>query len=74
MLEFILLVVFLWLTVKAIKICWKLTWGLAKVIVGILVFISLPIFLLCMLVDGWAVSFLPLAVVGFVVLIFKGIA
>lgn len=74
MLEFILLAVFLWLTVKAIKICWKLTWGLAKVIVGILVFISLPIFLLCMIVAGWAVLLLPLAVVGIVVLIFKDIA
>ena len=71
MLELLILAVFLWLTVKAFKICWKLTWGLAKIIVGIAILFSLPVFFLCMIVAGWVALFLPLAVVGTVVLIFK---
>ena len=71
MLEFLLLAVFLWLTVKAFKICWKLTWGLSKIIVGILIFFSLPIFLFCMIAAGWVTLLLPLVIIGFVVLVFK---
>lgn len=64
MLEILTVVVFVWLLVKVIGLALKLTWGAAKLIVGLLVALALPVLVLCLLFVGGLALMVPIAVIG----------
>ena len=64
MFELLTIVVFVWLTIKAIGLAFKLTWGMAKIIASILVVLALPLLIVCLLFVGGAILIVPVAMIG----------
>ena len=64
MFELISIVVFCWLFYHALRLIFKLTWGVAKVIAVILCVLSLPLLLGCLLLAGGAVLLLPVVLIA----------
>ena len=64
MLELLIIVVFIWLSVKAIGFSLKLAWGAAKMIGTLLFVLALPVLLICLLFTGGIILLLPLILVG----------
>ncbi len=71
MFEILITVLFLWLGVKAIGLMLKLTWGLTKLIVGILIGLAFPALILCLIFAGGFLLLAPLAVIAIIVGILK---
>lgn len=71
MFEILTLIVFVWLMVKAIRLAFKLTWGIAKLIAGILIVFALPVLVICLVFVGGLALLVPLAVIGIAVGILK---
>ncbi len=63
MFELLTVVVFLWLMLKAIKLVLKLTWGLARFAVSILIGLAFPVLVICFLFAGSVALLVPLAMV-----------
>ena len=64
MFELLVLVLFVWLFVKAIGLAFRVTWGLAKVIAVVLFTLALPALIGCFLVASGIVLLIPIALVG----------
>ena len=64
MFEFLMLVLFVWLFVKAIGLAVRVTWGLAKVAAVILFTLALPALLGCFLLAGGVFLLIPVVLVG----------
>ena len=64
MFELLTIVVFVWLTIKAIGLAFKLTWGMAKIIASILMVLALPLLIVCLLFVGGAILIIPVAMIG----------
>ena len=64
MFELLTIVVFVWLTIKAIGLAFKLTWGMAKIIASILMVLALPLLIVCLLFVGGAILIVPIAMIG----------
>lgn len=64
MLELLTIIVFGWLLVQAVKLTFKITWGVAKVIAAILMAIAMPLLFVCLLFVGGLALLVPLAVIG----------
>jgi len=64
MFELLTAVIFIWLLVKTIGLAWKLSWGIAKVIAGILMAVALPVLIICLVFVGGFALLLPIAVIG----------
>lgn len=64
MFELLVLILFVWLFVKAIGLTFKVTWGLAKVVAVILFAVALPALIGCFLVAGGVALLVPVALVG----------
>ena len=64
MFELLVLILFVWLFVKAIGLTFKVTWGLAKVVAVILFTLALPALIGCFLVAGGVALLVPIALVG----------
>lgn len=64
MFELLVLILFVWLFVKAIGLAFRVTWGLAKVIAVILFTLALPALIGCFLVAGGVVLLIPVALIG----------
>lgn len=62
--EIAITVLFIWIFFKALKLTFKITWGLTKIIAVILFVIALPALICCLLFAGGAVLLLPLALIG----------
>ena len=71
MFELLTLFVFFWLLVKAAKLAFRLTWGIAKIIASVLMVIALPVLVLCLLFAGGIVLLVPLALLGLALAIVK---
>lgn len=71
MFELLTVIIFLWLLVKAAKLAFKLTWGMAKVVASILMVIALPVLIVCMVFVGGIALIVPIAVIGIAVGILK---
>lgn len=71
MFTFLTFVAFFWLFGKGIGLAFRLTWGAAKLIGGVLMVLALPVLGLCALTVGGAVLLLPVAMVGMAVAILK---
>ena len=64
MFELLTIVVFVWLTIKAIGLAFKLTWGMAKIVASILMVFALPLLIVCLLFVGGAILIVPVAMIG----------
>ena len=64
MFEFLMIIFFLWLMIKAIGFALKLTWGVAKIAASILMVIALPALILCLLFAGGLLLIVPVMIVG----------
>lgn len=59
MFELLSVIVFVWLLIKAISLALKLTWGMAKIIAGILIVLALPMLIVFLLFVGGAILIIP---------------
>lgn len=71
MFELLTVVLFVWLSVKAIGLAFKLTWGAAKIAASILMAIALPVLVVCLVFVGGIALIAPIAVIGIALGILK---
>ena len=64
MFELLSIAIFLWLAVKAIGLCLRLTWGITKLAVGILIALAFPALIGCLLFVGGMALLIPLAMIA----------
>ena len=68
--EIAVTLLFIWLFFKALKLTFKLAWGLTKIIAIILFIVAPPLLILGLIFTGGAILLLPLALIvgAFVIL------
>ena len=64
MLEFAVVILFVWLFFKAIGLGFRIAWGAAKIAASLLLVLALPLLIVCLVFAGGVVLFLPLALIG----------
>ena len=64
MFELLVLILFVWLSVKAVGLTLRLTWGAAKIFAALLSVIAFPLMLICLLFTGGIILFLPLLLIA----------
>lgn len=64
MFEFLVLILFIWIFWKAIRLAFQVTWGFAKIAAGILFALALPVLAACLLFAGGVVLLLPVALIA----------
>ena len=64
MFELLTIIVFAWLLIKAIRLAFKLTWGMAKIVASVLMVLALPLLIVCLLFVGGAILIVPVAMIG----------
>ena len=67
MFELIVIAIFIWLFIKSIGLMLRLTWGMAKILAGILMVLAMPMLILCILFAGGILLLIPVAVIGLAV-------
>lgn len=67
MFELLTLVVSVWLMVKAFRLVFRLTWGITKIVAGILIALAFPALILCFLFIGGFSLIIPILIIGIVV-------
>lgn len=63
MLELLTLVIFLWLLVKNLGLAFRLTWGIAKILAGILIVLAFPVLFLCLVFVGGVALLVPIGMI-----------
>lgn len=71
MMELLLIVAFVWLGVKAFGLLWKLTWGTAKLMAGLLMGLAVPVLIVCLIFASGIALLIPLAMIAVAVGIVK---
>lgn len=71
MFELLVVILFCWLSFKAMGLAFALTWGAAKILAALLFLIAVPVLFVCLLFAGGVVLLLPLALIGGAVGILK---
>lgn len=61
--EIAVTVLFIWIFLKALKLTFKITWGLTKIIAIIMFVIALPVLIGCLFFAGGAILLLPLTLI-----------
>lgn len=64
MFELLVLIAFCWLFIGALRLAFKVTWGLAKVTAVVLFVLALPTLVGALLLAGGIVLLVPLLLVG----------
>ena len=64
MLEFLMLILFVWLFFKALGLTFKVAWGTTKIIASILFAVAIPLLVVCMVFAGGLILLLPIALIG----------
>ena len=64
MFELLVLILFVWFFVGAIRLTFRVTWGLAKVAAVLLSVLALPMLIAFMLLAGGFVLLIPVVLVG----------
>lgn len=72
MFKLLITILFIWLLGSSIRLALKLTWGVAKMIAGLLMVLALPILILCLIFAGGIILLLPVAMVGIAAAVLKG--
>jgi len=70
--ELVVIILFIWLSIKAIGLAIKLTWGATKILASILMVIALPALIVCMLFASGAILLIPIILIAVAVTILKG--
>lgn len=63
MFEIITVFIFTWLMIKAAGLAFRLTWGVAKILAGILMGLALPLLIVCVFFIGGLALILPVALI-----------
>ena len=63
MFELLVFVVAVWLTVKAAGLVMRLSWGITKVLAGLLVLLAFPALILCLLFFGGVALIIPAVII-----------
>lgn len=71
MFEILATLIFLWLMFKCIGLAFKLTWGAAKIIAGILMVLALPALILCLIFAGGIFLIIPIALIVIAAIILR---
>lgn len=71
MFDLLVLVLFGWLFVGCIRMAFRITWGLAKILAVILFVLALPALIAAMLLASGIVLLLPIVLVGVAFIILK---
>lgn len=71
MFELLVIVLFIWLAVKAVGLALRLTWGVAKLLASILFVVAVPLLIGCVLFAGGLLLLVPLLLVAAAVAILK---
>ena len=64
MFELLTTLLFVWLMFKAIGLCLKLTWGMAKIAASILIALAFPALIGCLLFAGGIMLLVPLVMIA----------
>ena len=64
MFELLICFIFFSLLFKTIGLTFRLTWGLAKIVAGLLMIFALPVLIIGVLFAGGVFLFLPLILIG----------
>ena len=64
MFELLVLILFGWMFIGALRLAFKVTWGFAKIAASILFVLALPVLIVCLLFAGGVVLLLPVALIA----------
>lgn len=64
MFELLVLILFGWMFIGALRLAFKVTWGFAKIAASILFVPALPVLIVCLLFAGGMVLLLPVALIA----------
>ena len=71
MFEVLVTLIFLWLMFKCIGLAFKLTWGAAKIAAAILMVLSLPALVLCLVFVSGLFLIIPVALIVLAAIILR---
>lgn len=71
MFELLVLILFIWIFIGSIRLAFRITWGLAKIVAVVLFVLALPALIAALLLAGGIVLLLPIVLVGVAFLILK---
>lgn len=71
MFELLVLILFTWLFIGSIRLAFRITWGLAKILAVILFVLALPALIAAMLLASGIVLLIPIVLVGVAFIILK---
>lgn len=71
MFEILASLIFIWLMIKCIGLAFKLTWGAATIIAVILMILSLPALILCLIFAGGFLLLIPIALIVLAAIILR---
>ena len=71
MFEFLTIIFFIWLFIMGTGLVFRLTWGAAKLLAGLLMVLALPLLVVCLIFAGGLLLLLPVAMVGLAIGILK---
>ena len=71
MFQILTVTIFLWLLAKSIGFMFRLTWGVAKVIAGILMVVALPALIACLIFASGIVLLVPIILIAIAAIILK---
>ena len=63
MFEILVVILFVWLFIRVIRLAFKVTWGLAKIVATVLFVIALPVLIGCLMVAGGVILLFPLGLI-----------
>lgn len=64
MFDIIVIALFVWLFFGAVKLAFKVTWGLAKILATVLFVVALPSLIGCLMIAGGFLLLIPLGLVA----------
>ena len=64
MFELLTLILFVWLFVKAIGLTLRMTWGIAKITVSLLIGLALPVLFVSLIFIGGIALLVPIAMIA----------
>jgi len=64
MFELVVIVLFIWLSVKALGLAVRLTWGAAKILASLLFAVALPMLIGCVLFASGVLLLLPVLLIA----------
>ena len=63
MFELVVIILFIWLSIKAIGLAVRLTWGATKIMASILMVIALPALIVCFLFASGVILLIPILLI-----------